>query len=537
MTVGRLCRTIRYLRPSQLVWRAWYRLRSPLFHWIWRVGSENTAPGFSPPVAWLGDPAQGVRIIKDGRLRLIGLDGEADDWRASGKPLLWRFTLHYFEWLADLAALGEMGRAPARRLVADWIARHERFDSVAWHPYPLSLRLFAWLAYAPFLLAKADADFTKAFCQSLHRQARHLRRVWELDVGGNHLIKNLKAAITAAICLPGHEDGLLKALETLEKEIGRQVLPDGCHYERSPSYHLQVLSDFEELIALFRAAGRPIPIVLDEAVGRMRPVAAFFRMGSGLLAQFNDGTSDAYSIGTEIEQPPSALPAAGYWRLEKDGLVAVVDCGPCCPDDLPAHAHADTLSFEFSAGRCHVVVNRGTYAYQDAAWRNVLRGTPAHSTVSLDGGNSAEVYGIFRLGRRPSRFDVRVDGREFEGTFDGWRRQGFEHRRCLSLAEGGLTGGDVLTRRGSGQDASATAWFHLHPSVKAQMESGQVALVLSDGSTWRFLATGGLVALEEGHWSPRFYEMEAAHSIRVDWRAGDGDTAIEWRFEPVSRTL
>lgn len=533
MSIGRVWRTVRYLRLSQLAWRLWYRLRVPLFRRMWRLEGGNAPPRLTPPVTWMGDTARGMLIVGENRLRLIGLEGGADDWLAPGKPMLWRFTLHYFEWLADLVALGEAGQDPARRLVADWIARHERFDPVAWHPYTLSLRLFAWLAHAPFLVEGADAAFTSAFHRALHRQALHLRRVWEWDVGGNHLIKNLKAAIAAALCLPGHAGRLPAALAVLEAEIGRQILPDGCHYERSPSYHLQVLGDFEELAGLFRAAGWSAPSYLADTISRMRPAAAFFHMGFGLLAQFNDGTVDPRFGPGELPDPPPALPAAGYWRLEAGGLVVVVDCGPCCPDDLPAHAHADTLSFEFSAGGCPMVVNRGTYAYQDPAWRNVLRSTPAHSTVSLDGGDSAEVYGVFRLGRRPHWFEVKAGEGCFEGAFDGWRRRGFEHRRRLELADGGLTGGDTLARLAPGYQAAATAWFHLHPSVSARQEGDGIALVLVDGSLWRFLASGGRVALEDGYWSPRFHEMEAARSIRVDWAAEKKDCSIGWRFEPV----
>lgn len=534
----RLWRTLRHLRPAQVAHRLWYRARLPWFRTgpaAARLGEEIAAPVLVPPFG----PGNGEngRAILEGRIRLVGLEGPADGWAEASRPLLWRFTLHYFEWLADLAALGDRGREPARALVADWLARFERFDPVAWHPYPLSLRLVAWLAHAPFLCEGADPAFVADFRRSLHRQARHLERVWERDVGGNHLIKNLKAAVAAALCLPGHGAGLAPALAGLEREIARQVLPDGCHYERSPSYHLQVLGDLEDVAALLAAAGRPVPVVLTEAIGRMRPAAAFFVMAPGRLAQFNDGTADAPAHPRFDGAVPAALPAAGYWRLEAGGVRLIVDCGPCCPDDLPAHAHADTLSFELYDGDDPLVVNCGTYAYQDAGWRNRFRGTAFHSTLAVDEGDSAEVYGAFRLGRRPGRFHAECTGGRFTGRFDGWAALGLEHRRGLDLGADILSGTDDVMSSGRAGGHRLDLRFHLHPTVSARRVGEGVEVETASGRRWRFTAAGGAVSLEDSVYSPRFHEMESSTCIRVEAGFSPPSTRLDWRWERVHTTF
>lgn len=522
----RLWRTLRHLRAAQVIHRLWYRARLPYFRTVLassRLGEETAAPVLAPPFA-PGNDVNG-RLILTGRIKLVGLVGPVTGWAEPGLPLLWRFTLHYFEWLADLRALGDGGREPARALVAHWLARFEHFDPVAWHPYPLSLRLVSWLAHAQFLRQGADAGFVEAFHRSLHRQARHLERVWERDVGGNHLIKNLKAAIIAAACLPGHRVGLVTAWKALEYEIGRQILPDGCHYERSPSYHFQVLGDLEDLAAL---SAQP-PAFLTEAIGRMRPAAVFFVMAPGLLAQFNDGTADGPAV--PLEGPlPSALPDAGYWRLEAGAARLLVDCGPCCPNDLPAHAHADTLSFELYDGNYPLVVNCGTYAYQDAEWRNRFRGTAFHSTLSVDEGDSAEVYGGFRLGRRPGSFKVEYSNGWFSGEFDGWSRLGLTHGRTLSLEEGRLEGTDEVTALPPGSSHQLTVRFHLHPSVTACLDGDEIAMVTAGGARWRFAAPGLAMALAESHYSPRFHEMQPTLCIQVDSPLGGERAVLGWRF-------
>ena len=538
MTIRRTLRMLRHLRARQVAHRLWYRLRLPWFasapyDWFFLRPGGDELPARFPPLLWPGDGDNGRRML-DGAIRLVGRDhpfAVPVDWPAAQQPLLWRFTLHYFEWLGDLEATGEeAARHLARAAVAHWIEVHRRPDAVAWHPYPLSLRLFAWLRHAPFLLDGAEESFGQAFAAALRRQARHLARVVERDVGGNHILKNLKALIAA-----GNEG----AMRELEDEVARQVLADGGHYERSPSYHLQVLGDLLEI----RSSVESTPVWLDDAIRRMGRALALFRHGDGGLALFNDGeVAEASRIDAvarlagEASPPVFALADSGYLRLAAGDAVVLMDAGPCCPDDLPAHAHADTLAFEFSAGPQRLIVNCGTYAYQDPDWRNRLRGTAAHSTVAIDGEDSAEVFATFRLGRRPLSVDGTLSeedtGFTAKGSHDGYRHLGLVHRRHLTLEADGrrLWGEDRIDAAGT-TPHTMTARFHVHPAVSVSVErEDSVRLVTPDGEEWLFFARGGAVRLEDSVFAPRFYEMRATRQIVVE-RGLKGDSSVlAWCF-------
>ena len=78
----------------------------------------------------------------------------------------------------------------------------------------------------------------------------------------------LKGLIAAAVALPDHAAFLTRALRFLPQEIARQVLPDGCHVERSPAAQLAALQDLTEIRALLQAA-------------QAQPPAALFRRSSG----------------------------------------------------------------------------------------------------------------------------------------------------------------------------------------------------------------------------------------------------------------
>lgn len=550
---GPTLRMLRYLRVGQVVERLKARalepwFRSALYDRLALAPHADISLLRTPPHSWPGHADNGRRIL-DGHIRLIRRDrtfAMPVDWQVTDEPLLWRFTLHYFEWLADLAAT-DNERAPvlARDLVADWIVRHGSPDGLAWHPYPLSLRLYAWLAQAPFLMPGADGSWTQTFLTSLDRQARHLARRLERDIGGNHLIKNLKALIAAGCCLDGHRHRVVTALAMLRRQVALQVLPDGGHYERSPSYHLQVLCDLMDVRDLL---GNETPTWLDDAISRMAMAMAFFRHGDGNLALFNDGDigDDAVlsavqrRLGTIDPAPPSQLPDSGYHRLAAAATLVLADAGPCCPDDLPGHAHADILSFELSDGPHRLIVNSGTYAYQDAQWRNRLRGTGAHSTVEVDGQDSAEVYGEFRLGRRPRRIGahrVIAETDTLAAHHDGYRHLGLAHARRLSLSSDGrvLEGQDRIERlKPSTTSHTVTARFHLHPDVVAIAEGGAIRLRAKIGPTWRFEATGETIALEPSVYAPHFYEMRESLQIVLRKTLDGPDCVFFWRFTRLS---
>ena len=67
---------------------------------------------------------------------------------------------------------------------------------------------------------------------------------------------------------------LTRALRYLPQEIARQVLPDGCHVERSPAAQLAALQDLTEIRALLQAAQAQPPAALASAIERMAPGAA-----------------------------------------------------------------------------------------------------------------------------------------------------------------------------------------------------------------------------------------------------------------------
>jgi uncharacterized heparinase superfamily protein len=336
------------------------------------------------------------------------------------------------------------------------------------------------------------------------------------------------------VAFPEHAFRLPSLLEQLKTALGHQILPDGCHYERSPDYHLQVLCDLVDLLDLLPDS----PEWLAKIVKRMSEAYAFFRHGDGGLALFNDGTiGESRRLAAlnvrlgPLPTPPKALGHAGYYRFEDQEAKLIFDAGACCPDDLPAHAHADMLSFEFSDGPHRIIVNCGTYTYQDQKWRNLLRGTAAHSTITVDDEDSAEVYDVFRLGRRPRRISVANDGGAIIASHDGYAETlGVIHRRRIEQKPGIFYGEDWIEGMGV-NGRTVTARFHLHPDVVVEGGSGgELRLKAGDSCRWLFRYDGGTLSIGPSIYSPRFHVMKQTKLMMLETTAEAGGARLSWSF-------
>lgn len=571
----RFWETVRYVPLVALMWRVRARMmviyyRSPFFGLgTLRLGDAPEI-SFTGPLLFAGNRDAGEHIshgtvILAGKpvvLRLpearSGGDGRPMGWFPPQTTALGHFTLHYHEWLADLRATGS--RTLAQQLLADWLVQFGGvYHPVAWHPYPTSLRLVAWLTHAGWVLDGADEELVDALKVSLVRQLLYVRQNLEHDLGGNHLLKNIKALLYGAVLVEGQQDLLSSALALLVRELRTQILADGSHYELSPMYMAQVLRDLLEVRALLRKAHGGAPALLDEVVHHLGTALGFFRHGDGQLALFNDASemdADTVSVLLRLsgaDDPAPVLPKAGYARLQRGKTLVLFDAGKVGPDENPGHAHADTLAFELSYGRERIVVSQGTYAYQDKL-RHTLRGTAAHSTVCVDGVNSADVWGVFRVGRRPHEVALNVrgeDGAEIVavGSHDGYACMGVRHARKLVVGGDGsrFRGEDELVFEGGMRPffnkllwgfrvppQRAVAHFHLENNVVAEMQGDEVELRLKSGQVFKFKSKTGRLDIKESRYAPQFGVMYPSRQIVIHGRFEKGVCRFVWEFERVT---
>jgi len=503
----------------------------------------RTPPGLALKLSdpWPGNARRGAALLA-GEIHLAGetVRSTAPPWTADQRPE-WLAALHSFSWLGDLAATGQPAAAKlAREWTADWLARCDGWDPIAWRADVVGDRLTRWIERFDQLAGGADeAGLRRRLLASLARQTRHLARVARREAPGLPRLAALRGLVVASAALGGGRR-LERALLRLERESAAQILPDGGHVARSPAAQLAALRYLVDARAALRALQVEVPAALQSAIDRTAPLLRFFRHGDGRLALFNGANEEEVEYIDLVlgraearGRPPQSAPHLGFQRLHAGRSLVIVDTGVPPADGLDAEAHAGTLSFEMSHGRERLIVNCGAYHGPALRWRSVARATAAHSTMVLADTNSSELREAGGLGRRPRHVPcerAENDGSQWiAASHDGYLPLlGVTHARQLFLAADGedLRGEDRVT---GPPRQSFTIRFHLHPQVQASLiqEGGAVLLRLPSGIGWRLRAQGAVVSLAESVYLGDG-EMRKSQQVMLDGHVGTAGATVKW---------
>mgnify|MGYP002279991245 CR=1 FL=1 len=543
--VWRYFETVRYLQPVQIYGRLWFKLFRP-----WP--DARPAPACRVPTGRLITPVQRPAMMTGRcRFRFLSVEREirdATDWDDPAVEALWRYHLHYFD---DLTAEGALDRgAWHAEILQRWLAENPMGEGVGWDPYPTSLRIVNWVKWlcwsAPEVSEEIADDVRQRMVSSLAVQARWLRKRLEHHLLGNHLIANAKALVFAGCFFDGAEAKRWRHVgeRLLRRELGEQILPDGGHFERSPMYHAIILEDLLDIVSL----NSGYPDVIDQELvksikGRLPEMVGFLRgvcHPDGEIGFFNDAAMGmapapvrlveyAKRLGITWVEPKRGItywPDTGFIRLHVGEAVMLMDLGSVGPSYLPGHAHAGTLSFELSLDGQRVIVNSGTSVYGKSPQRHVERSTAAHNTVEINGENSSEVWGGFRVARRARVREV-TTGRSTGGGYfveawhDGYTRLPGQpvHRRRIELSESAIQCVDTVV----GKHRESTGYFHFHPAVRVvALSTASGFAKLKSSSELRWYLSSGKGEVVDHRWCSEFGRLESSKTIKVNIPCSDG---------------
>lgn len=534
----RLLRTVRHLKAEQVAWQVGRRFSS-------READLRPAPDERRRSSALIKPCpKASRALGGFRISTLAteFDVRAAGWDSPTLSDLVRFNIHYFDWLQSAIDVGA-----GSEFIRDWIARNHPAAGTAWHPYPTSLRIVNWLKahwQSPILDPEA--------LHSLAVQARWLNANVERHILGNHVIANGKALMFAAMAFRGSESEVLakSAHRILAREIPEQVLADGGHFELSPMYHAIVLEDLLDIISMVRSFGDDVPAPVREVAAmceaRVPSMLRWLTLMShpdGGPAFFNDcgigvapSLSDLNRYCRDLCIPETAmaaeqvlhLPDSGFVRLSLGRAVAFVDVGNVGASYIPGHAHADTLSLELSVGGARVLVNSGTSEYGAGPERSRQRGTAAHNAVTIDGCDSSEVWGGFRVGRRARVHGFAVSSSVGEvhvvASHDGYRYLAGApcHRRAVCLTPDSLTIGDSV-----GVASRAKSHWHFAPGIRLSQSGTYLSL---PGGVSMELKVDAFARgeISDTAWHLGFGNSRPNVSLSVPLLSGAGNFQLKW---------
>ena len=464
-SIGQYWRTIRHLHSRQVVHQCIHRLRQqPTFRLLKQApeGHPLTAP----------DPVKPVSYNPDGTFSLLNCPPiRPENWNESHYGKLWTYALNYFDCLNQ----STMDLPTGLALIEDFI-QESHLITDGMEPYPISLRIGNWVQF----LSRHRVHDT--FINThLFMQADVLSQRLEYHLEGNHLLENGFALLTAALFFQ-HRPWFSKACAVIESELERQLLPDGGHDERSPMYHQLLLDRLLDLLLMLRnndwQHDQELIDFITRKAEKMLGWLETITFSDGSTPLVNDAAAGIApttnqlrwkAVRVGVRPSGGRLAESGYRMIRQARYELLADVGPIGPDHQPGHAHADTLSFVLHVDNKPMLIDAATSTYQSGTRRSWERSTAAHNTVEVDGQNSSEVWGSFRVGQRARAVIIENSDDILTAQHDGYSRLGITHERCWHTTPTDIRIHDHLipTRRNPPHQ-TGIARFYVHPDVRVQ---------------------------------------------------------------------
>lgn len=478
MSIGRLVRTVRYLKLRQIWFQVWRRVQ--------RVIEPHPRCG-------------------DGELpefTFLNLTARPKGWNDASLDMLWRYNLHYFDCLAAK-------NAADAKLVERWIAENPKGSIPGWDPYPTSLRIVNWVKYLnnnPELPASQRFSIENSLRDQLYWLSNHV----EWHIMANHLMANLKALIIGNKWF-GRES--VNWMRLYKAQIAEQMLPDGGHFERSIMYHAIMLEDVLDVMKFcgddatwLKPVTEKMLLYLVNMTGPDGKIAMLNDAADGIAKPTDELVDYAKKLGFEAPNAETFadFPDTGYTRMTAGDFVLFVDTAPIGPDYQPGHAHADTLTYELYYKGRKIVTDVGTSEYRGKR-RAFERSTAAHNVVEIDGRNSSEVWSSHRVGERARIVDRQVEPGHIFAAHDGY---GFKVGRELVLTENRLEVKERVDGRGE-----CVTRVHVCSGVKHTQGAKNVKIPE--------LTIEGLDDIEEFEYAVEFGKLEKGACLSRSFDGGE----------------
>jgi Heparinase II/III-like protein/Heparinase II/III N-terminus len=472
--------TIKYLRWRQISYRVWYLLRN---RWRKSTGfsyylKKNTPLSTKPLFEQSIDAHTSFSSEKG--FTFLNLTKKFDteiDWEFADYGKLWTYNLTYFEFLNQNAQNTE--GSPFLTIIEDFIKKLPQLKN-ATEPFPIALRGINWIKF----FAKNNIQNLQ-YDRSLFHQYQILADNIEYHLLGNHLLENGFSMLFGAVYFQ-HKDYWVIAYKILSEELEEQILDDGAHFELCPMYHKIMLFrtlDCYNLLknnklddpSVFGTNYKNLKQLLADKAGTMLGWLKNITYADGSTPHFGDSTDGIaptsielfdYAQRLNISPLSHPLSQSGFRKLKNDNFELFAKVCKIGPDYIPGHAHADSLSFELRIKNKPFLIETGISTYETNDRRQLERSTSNHNTVEVNGQNSSEVWGSFRVGNRANSSILIDTPTQLSAQHDGYKHFGTHHLRAFQLSENDVQIIDKIDK-----NLVSKASWHLPPTLSIQLKN------------------------------------------------------------------
>ena len=153
-------------------------------------------------------------------------------------------------------------------------------------------------------------------------------------------------------------------------------------------------------------------------------------------------------------------------------MESTVDVGNIAAMYQPGHTHADSLNYELRINGDNFIVDTGISTYNKTARRQYERSSMAHNVVVIDGRDSSEVWGGFRVGRRAQVQLIDDITNRVEAWHDGY---GVKVKRLFELCDNEFS---VVDSADTAKEA--ISYIHFAPGIMPMVEDNRLTTMQAE---------------------------------------------------------
>jgi hypothetical protein len=390
------------------------------------------------------------------------------NWNYSQNGLLWTYNLNYFDFINQK----NLNNEDRVKLIKSF-QYHYKLSFPMADPYPTSLRIINLVK----LIGSENILFkNQIILNIIYEDTRLLMSRIEYHLLGNHLLENGIALLFVSFVIDDKKI-LDKSFEILNNEIKEQILDDGAHFELCTMYHHIILKRFIELSWMIslnpRKVNNKFTNLINTAICKMLSWASIINLNKHCPPLINDSASNSFPSFNEILKCSKKLnfkydilplSQSGFRVMNSNKLHLIADVSNILSSYQAGHSHADSLNFLIYFNNKPFIIDPGISTYENNTTRNHERKTSFHNTVSINGDNSSDVWGAFRVSNRAKTKIIKESINELTASHDGFKNKfNATHHRCWSNVIDGFEIEDqIITKKNNLQ---YKAYLHFDHTV------------------------------------------------------------------------
>lgn len=392
-------------------------------------------------------------------------------------------------------------------VMTKFISLNEFKITRCWSGFNIALRIINWLKILTHFCQYMDEREWMLVQQSLYEHYFLLKNKIEYHIPGNHILYQLFSLWIISILFPGWEKSD-NWDDLIIKEINKQFLKGGLHFELGFHYHVQATIVCLYWLMIRRRFEKEKPTDVFITIQQAVKIIDKFVLADGTVPMIGDNcfcffhqnlSEDILNIRklstrllgfpNEIEKSLSNI-SNNYLISEFSDSKLIMDIGQLGYKSNPGHGHSDILSIIYFQ-KVPIFIDPGTRRYFNSDEDKLLKESVSHNTLTINGAGQAQLGSYFRWAFLPQNinFSYRDLKNEHEliGSYCGFRQIGaFIHSRKVLHRNDNLEIDDEI--RGM-KNVDIQLNFVLHPNLNVDQE-GKLVLLKDILHSWtiRFLS-------------------------------------------------